>query len=148
MLRSPATTSARRPGDGGFTILEILVALGLVALATSLIVSQLPPPRRNEATAYQAVAALVARARQSAAVSGVAAIIRIEPGTATREDSVVTWDPKLVAITLSARDDADRGYLVAHPDGSLSGARITISEGSSTRAIPGVYRLRLPNLAR
>lgn len=96
----------RSLGVGGFTLVELLVALAVLALVVGLVVPYATGGAR----------------RADAAASEIAAALRLARSTALREARVVS---------VSAPDRP--GAIVFHPDGSSSGGDVTI--GAVTLAV-------------
>jgi general secretion pathway protein H len=130
--------------QGAFTLIEVLVALALAALAAALVA-----PRVNDSLAL---------AKSRAAARGVADYLASARAAAVlrRDDTVVTIDTQNAALSLTARRDpltlppnsrleavvaavervdARIGRIRFFPDGTATGGRLHVTVGGATADI-------------
>ncbi len=124
----------RRPGGAGFTLVELLIAISLIAILAAILAPILiPSPARTLRTAASEVAttlretrrqAQAAQARRRFIVDTEAARYGIE-GT---DDWRRLPDDVVVALTTaeSLLSDRQRGGVDFFPDGSSTGGRVTL----------------------
>ncbi len=135
----------RRPGrEHGFTLLELLVVLGILALALALVAPSLNAARLGIAvrSAGYELAAHLRSARAAARETNVerALTIDIEGRRYWAEGVVAPRQlPRGIAIDLtvpaSERIAANAARIRFFPDGSASGARVVLDDGRSATAI-------------
>jgi general secretion pathway protein H len=129
--------------DAGFTLLEILITLAILSFALVLIVGFKPPWSSAlglRGTAGELAAGLRA-ARSEAIVGNRPVVFELDlPGHRYRVGAgPVRQLPaglKLALLTVSGEQrDAARGDIRFNPDGSSTGGRITIADGTHSLAV-------------
>jgi len=131
--------------DDGFSLVEILVALFIMALASAIVVMAMPSrPEQLNAEAAQFEAVLV-RTMEQAISRGQARGIRVEDNSYTVYTRIAgRWVPASgkakalaggVTINLLAKDrepDDSRPQIVADASGIVSGPDVSFSKGGRT----------------
>lgn len=122
---------------GGFTLLEVLLALVLLAIAAAIIVPAVVRPAGTELRAAAgSVAAALRGAREQAVNAQQTATLLVD--TERREFSVsgnahTRRIPERVKVSLyTARSELEsdvRGRIRFFPDGSSTGGRVTLASG-------------------
>lgn len=137
-------TTDRAANDDGFSLLELIAMMALVALAVSIVVPRFSGSRQAmtlRATALELVAGLK-DARSAARASNSGSVLQID--TATRIYSAAgavkpKTIPRSVALTFEAKSAVSMGAARAgfqfRPDGTASGGRITLRSGPDTATI-------------
>jgi general secretion pathway protein H len=133
-----------RGPEGGFTLLELLVVMGILALALVLVAPSLNRARLGLAVrsaAYE-LAAHLRSTRAAAQETNVERALTIDvEGHRYWAEGVVAprQPPHGVAVDLtvpaSERIGANAARVRFFPDGSSSGARVVLDEGRSSAAI-------------
>jgi len=127
----------------GFTLLELLVVLAIVALAAALVVPNIPSVigATRLTTAAQVTGAFLREARALAIVEGVAVDFEIDPrsGAYRFADRAKSINPG-VALVLTTMLPAGRapgspGVVRFYPDGGASGAVIRLERGGTLRVV-------------
>jgi len=128
----------------GFTLLEVLVALAIVATAWAGIAAALPRifrPTAGERAAIE-VEGVLRQAREAAAIGRAPVSVKLQDGraiyaigvgkrvdlpddVAARMEGVSGWEGQGAHGAFGATDEAAIVFL---PDGSSSGGRVTLSE--------------------
>lgn len=137
-----------RHRDDGFSLVEILVALFIMALASAMIVMAIPArkdPLELEASRFEA---LLSRALDQAISRGQARGIRVEENTyrvyarvggrwVPVQGEAETLPGEMSLILLEQRGEADdpRPQIIADAAGIVSGASVRISAGQESRDI-------------
>ncbi len=125
--------------DAGFSVLELIVGLGIVAGLLVVVAASLPRPPADVGTDATAVLAFVSEARTAVILSGEAGVLAIGPDSMSFGDGQIQWGPGLAVIAGPTAPAAPYRLLI-DPDGSYSGATLYVRSPEATRAIPGVYR--------
>jgi general secretion pathway protein H len=140
----PPAPDRAGPAIAGFTLLELLVVLGLLALGLALVAPSLGQARAGLAvrsTAYELAASLRA-ARAAARATNVAHALTID--LARRQywaDGVIGPRPLPRGLAVEATlPDSERlsgaaGRVRFFPDGSASGARLVVQDARSSAVI-------------
>jgi Tfp pilus assembly protein FimT len=126
-------------GDAGFSVLELIVALGIAAGLLVVVAASLPRPAADAGADAAAIVAFVSEARSSAILSGTAAVLAIGSNSMTIGGKRIQWTDDL-SVATSTKDPAAEYRLILYPDGSYSGATLYVRSPTATRAITGVYR--------
>lgn len=129
----------RLGGDAGFSVLELVVALGIAAGLLVVVAASLPRPAADAKTDAAAIAAFVSEARSSAVLSGSAGVLAIGTNSMAIGDKRIQWADDL-SVTTATNNPAAEYRLILYPDGSYSGATLYVRSPTATQAIPGVYR--------
>jgi general secretion pathway protein H len=139
-----AADQGRTTGQSGFTLLELMVAIGILALAVAIVVPSLNRGRPGltvRATAYELAANLRA-ARAAALVANAERVLTLDlSGRRYWAEGVVgpRAIPANVAVQLavpeSERVGAASGRVRFFPDGSASGARVVLDDGRSAASV-------------
>lgn len=146
-----------RTGQLGFTLLELLVVLGILALGAALVVPAMNRARLGvmvHSTAYELAANLrTARAAAQAASAEHTLTLDLTRRQYWAEGVVAPRRlPQSIAVDLtvpeSERVGATTGRIRFFPDGSSSGARLVLRDGRSTASVfvdwlDGDVRVRL-----
>lgn len=125
--------------DAGFSVLELIVALGIAAGLLVVVAASLPRPPADAATDATAILAFVAAARNEVILTGQPGVLAIGPRSMSFGDKQIQWGPELAVATAAAPPAAVYRLLV-DPDGTYSGEALYVRSPAATRAIPGVYR--------
>jgi len=121
----------------GFTLLELLVVLALVALALTLVppmFSRGVPGAELKAAARQVAAGLTeGRSRAIASNAQVAVAVDVEAHSLRVGEAPARALPATLSLTLvtaeSERLDENRGSIRFFPDGGSTGGRVSLSLG-------------------
>jgi general secretion pathway protein H len=124
----------------GFTLLELLVVLALVALALTLVppmFSRGVPGAELKAAARQVAAGLnEGRSRAIAGNAQVAVTVDVEGHSLRVGEAAARALPAALSLTLvtaeSERLDEHRGRIRFFPDGGSTGGRVSLSLGDRT----------------
>lgn len=130
--RTGTTDNDRHAATRGFSLTELLIALTILALATTLVTVTIG--RRGGGFQVQASAAeirdLLRETRQSAQSAGTPAAMRFDEETRTFQalaDRRVVI-PDGLDVTVVSAQSAGAGTIVFFPDGSASGGTITVRD--------------------
>jgi len=145
-----AADRRRADGEGGFTLLELMVVIGLLALAAAVVAPSLGRARLGLAlrsTAY-ALAADLRAARAAAQAANLERILTVDlAGRRYWAEGVVgvRTIPSHVAVELAVPESeraggeagpgSGSGRVRFFPDGSASGAKVLLSDGRSTASV-------------
>lgn len=125
--------------DAGFSVLELVVALGIAAGLLVVVAASLPRPPADPTTDATAILAFVSAARNDAILSGEPGVLEIGPRSMSFGDKQIAWGSELSVATGTAAPAAVYRMLL-DPDGSYSGATLYVRSPNATQAIPGIYR--------
>lgn len=133
----------RKRRDAGFTMLESLVVLAIIALVASMSTQLLRPPSaklRVEAAARGLCATLrAARSRAIATNSDLAVVIDLDRKTYASPIAGESAFPSDAALTLnvahSQRIGARSGSIAFFPDGGSTGGDVTLEGAGARRTI-------------
>jgi general secretion pathway protein H len=140
----PTTRHRIDPGRQGFTLLELLVVMGILALALTLVAPSLNRAWLGVAvrSAAHELAAHLRSTRAAARETNVEQVLTIDvDGRRYWADAVVAprQIPRSVALDLTVPVSERIGTKAARvrflPDGSSSGARVVLDDGRSSAAI-------------
>ena len=133
-MRRPART--RQSSRGGFSMLEMLVALAVMAMAGGLAAQLLrpPSPRLRLDSSTRAICATLRAARSRAIAADAPALVRFDLAGKTYVSSVggVGSLPKEMNIRLTVAHDesgGDKAQIRFFPDGGASGGDISLELG-------------------
>lgn len=134
----------RRRSTGGFTLLELLLVLAILALGVALVLPSLSGPlasARFRQGGAEFRAAMV-QARSHAAASGRTRVVRIDLGTGEYgipSDNVDRVLPEGVRVSAvkAAGETIERGVaeLRFFPDGSADAAEVVLADGGGGRIL-------------
>lgn len=124
--------------DAGLSVLELVVVLGIVAGLLVVAAASLPKSFAPKVDAA-AVAAFVSDARSQVILSGKTSVLTIAPRSMTFGAHQLSWDADL-AVTAAGKGLPAEYRLVLYPDGSYSGAALSVQSPGGSRLISGVYR--------
>lgn len=135
-MAPPVRTATRRPASG-FTLLEILLVLAILAIGAALTLPALVRPSGTELrTATGSVAAGLRRARDAAVNTQHPTTLSVDlPARQFRVSGEAGYRqlPPRIALSLftarSQLEDERRGRIRFFPDGSSTGGRVTLSSG-------------------
>ncbi len=131
----------RRAGSGGFTLLEMMVVLAIVALAMALVV---PAVTRGMTTSVDDVARDISvamrKARTSALSAQRSAVLWIDLDRRTYavgsdKAKEIPGDISIRAQVASMDTKARRAGFRFFPDGSATGGRLLLAQGDASTAI-------------
>jgi general secretion pathway protein H len=139
-----ANASRGRSGQLGFTLLELLVVLGILAIGLALVAPSLGRVRSGlmvRSAAYELAGDLRA-ARAAARTANIERVLIIDvAGRRYWVEGVVAPRslPQAIAMDLSVPEDerigAGGGRIRFLPDGGTSGARVVLRDGKSVAAV-------------
>jgi general secretion pathway protein H len=142
--RSLARTCAGSRPAGGFTLLEILLALTIAGALMAVVIPNFGPAlaRAQLTSATRDVASALRHARGQAVIRGREAEFELD---VDRHRYKVTGRPKAYALpgsvdlslytAESETVDEGTGRIRFYPDGSATGGRVTLAAGKETRAV-------------
>ena len=134
---------SKRPRSAGFTLLELLIVLAVVALAAALVVPNVPGFLGNNRViaAADTMLAFIREARARAIVRGTTVDLEVDPTTGAYRfaDRAETID-RGIAIDLTASLPAGRakgslGIVRFYPDGAASGGVIRLAGSGRARTL-------------
>ena len=135
MKRRPLRPASRR---GGFTMLEMLVALAVLALAGAMAAQLLRPrsPRLRLEAATRAVCATLRAARSHAIAADAPAVVAFDLAAKTYSSPVGGLGrlPREIAIRMNIAHDETRGAVGAirfFPTGGATGGDIQLALGAA-----------------
>jgi general secretion pathway protein H len=144
-MRWIAAGERRRESQLGFTLLELMVVVGILALAVAIVVPSLGRARPGLAvrSAAYALAADLRAARAAAQTGNVERTLTIDLANRRYWAEGVVGPralPSSVAVELAVPDSertgtAASGRVRFFPDGSTSGAKVVLGDGRSTAAV-------------
>lgn len=120
----PTSPTNRRDRSGGFTLIELMLALAVMALIAGLALPRVYPgsgAANARVTAYS-VAALLRADRNAAIRTGTTVTTRIAPDGVSGSAGGVTIAPD-IALSLRGAPDGSISFL---PDGRSSGGAISL----------------------
>ena len=130
--------SAGRPRQRGFTLVELIVVLGIVAMIMLLALPRLgdlAPGQELRATAEELRADL-RRVRNAALVESRETVLLIDVDSGTWRSAVgnirgALPEDMALAITVARQEQTGEGVggIRFHPDGTSTGAKLTLSRG-------------------
>jgi general secretion pathway protein H len=130
------------PGQDGFTLVEMLVTMAILALAAGVAFQSLGPGAldRRAALVSETVAAEIGRLRAEAIRSGRAGRLAFEPQAARFTSSRPGASPipvggVAVAVEAGPVGRPMPGEVRLLPDGSSTGGRIVLASGGSRRIL-------------
>lgn len=133
--------SGTRCLNQGFTLLELLIALGIAALVAAL---TLPALRPSTAVALRSSSQIVANALRQTRLDAMqslrpaALIIDTQSNTLNRRDKQEQISPTIhLHLTTAEKEmlNTHRGGIRFWPDGSASGGRVTLAADTQTLQI-------------
>ena len=136
MARRPASVSGSRSSAArGFTLLEVLLAMVVLALAASLTLPALVRPSGSELRAATGtVVAGLRRARNAAVSAGKQAVMTVDLDqrrfTVSGTGGTRQLPQRISLDLVTARseiEEGNRGRIRFFPDGSSTGGRVTLS---------------------
>jgi len=135
---SPTRRSARRPGQRGFTLIELIVVLVVAALLMSAVPALFSAafPGVELKSVARRTAATMRLARESAIRRGAETVLLVDLDAHRLElsgyRSLTLPGDVAVKLEAASRDliDERRGLIRFYPDGSSSGGRIILSRGA------------------
>lgn len=136
--------NSRREGERGFTLVELLLVLGILALAVALVVPSFNRARAGlmVRTAAYELAANLRDVRTAAQAGNVERVLTLDLGRRQYwAEGVVA--PRQLAAALAAElavPESERlgegaGRIRFLPDGGSSGARIVLGDGKTTATV-------------
>jgi general secretion pathway protein H len=139
----PPVAVAFRGRQTGFTLIEVIVVIAILALAVALIVGYRPPWSSSlsvrGAAGQLAVALRVARSEaisRDAPVSVMVDVARHRYRVDRETERTLPPNLKVELLTLvSERSATNAGEIRFNPDGSSTGGRVTLGDGSRTIAV-------------
>lgn len=132
----------RRPANNGFTLLELLVVITLLALVSTLVgINFGGGDRANLDSIARTLVTDLRYARSRAMVGNADTALVLDPGSGTYYSHAAKIDRPLpdsvsVELTVDMRDtDGTRGRIVFYPDGSSSGGKVRLSRNGRSLEI-------------
>jgi general secretion pathway protein H len=124
----------------GYTLLEMLVVLGLLAIVLSISLPSLHSNRGLDGQAHEIVALLraarIAAINQNKETTLEADLARRKIAVTDRkEDLSLSNDIALTMLTARQEVQNERGYIRFFPDGSSTGGSITLRQGKREIAV-------------
>ncbi|OEO31857.1 hypothetical protein VW23_014365 [Devosia insulae DS-56] len=125
--------------DAGFSVLELIVTLGIMAGLAVVVAASLPRAPADAITDAAAILSFVAEARTEVILTGEAGVLTIGQHSMSFGDKQIQWGPEF-AVTTGAATSPASYRLLLDPDGSYSGATLYVRSPGTALAIPGIYR--------
>jgi hypothetical protein len=99
------------------SILELIVALGILAGLLVVVAASVQPLHQDKPDAVQQLAEFVRKERAAAILSGEALVLHLGSSKARAGASELQWDGQAEGLALAGEKS-----VVLYPDGSISGA--------------------------
>jgi general secretion pathway protein H len=127
----------RRRGHAGFSLIEVLIALALVAAMTTMAVVTLAPGRELAQLRMEAaeVASLLATARGQAITGRRFVHVVIDPRSNSVSIAAAQRHTLSAPAALVAAGDGERHAILFRPDGESSGGTVAIRSGDRLAVI-------------
>ena len=126
--------------DSGSTVLEILVALAILAGATTMIVAGMAPARTPVSDPIGAVSSLLTAARSEAILSGTPILVRLRESAIHFSGEQHDFRAPIGIVLAKEAGTADEVTFLVLPDGTLTGGDISLTTGQSRSTLPLVSR--------
>ncbi|MBI4924134.1 MAG: hypothetical protein HY834_20555 [Devosia nanyangense] len=139
---------SRLPSDAGVTVLELVVALAIITGVLAMIATAIHPLRPSADSELIRLSRFVANARTDAILSGRAQLLKIAPRRMSYRAKQIEWagDAKVEALGNDTSQTNPEGAIVIYPDGSFSGAGLTIRTGDLSQSIDAIFRDGVANM--
>ena len=131
----------RRTADNGFTLLELLVVITILALVSTLVGVNFGGDRTSLDSIARTLVTDLRYVRSRAMVGNTDAALVVDPDSGAYYSRTAKVDRPLpdsvsVELTVDRRDtDGRRGRIVFYPDGSSSGSKVRLSRNGRSLEI-------------
>jgi prepilin-type N-terminal cleavage/methylation domain-containing protein len=126
--------------DAGFSLLEVLVGLAILAGATTMIVGGIAPLRTFSPDPIDTIGDLLAAARSETLLSGTPILVRLRTSAIEIGGERHDFSAPIGIGLADKRDPVSEVSFFVLPDGTRTGGRISLTSGQSRTALPLLSR--------